>query len=400
MTDVLLVIVCGLLLVLLYLPVSSEVISWLKVLGASAEPEEAPSEQAHLLFLVPAHDEASVIEACVGSLVNMDFPEAARRIVVIADNCADQTAAVARAAGAETLVRHDPSLPGKPRAIAWALDRLGGVNDFDAVVIVDADTLVRSDFARRLSDSGPLREVAAQAYFDVSNPVDTWLTRLGKVLATLRYEILYPLKSRARLNCPLTGNGMCIGRHLLDEGWTAFSLTENWELFARYTAEGVRIRYVPEARLYSEEARSMGGGATQRKRWLAGRLDVLRLWLPVLLRSRKIGPHQKLDAIAELANPGPVLYGILSVGTATLGLLSIPGSLGVGIAVAAVAALCPLALGTASSIRRQEQPRQALAALLLLPAYAAWRLVTAVATVETWRSGTWEKTKRETGGSG
>ncbi|MFQ5529633.1 MAG: glycosyltransferase family 2 protein [Gemmatimonadota bacterium] len=389
------IVACGTALLTLYLPVLSDFISWLKSLRADTDPAVAHGETERLLFVVPAHDEAAVIADCVASLVDMDYPESHRRIVVIADNCVDDTADRARAGGADCLEREDPSQPGKPRAIAWALDQLGGLREWDACVVIDADTVVQPDFARALSASGPLRSVAAQAYFDVLNPDDTWLTRLGKILATVRYEILYPLKSRASLNCPLTGNGMCIGTELLtDRGWRAFSLTENWELFAQYTAEGTRIRFVPGARLVSEEARTMTSGATQRKRWLAGRLTILRQWLPELLASRSIGFHQKLDAIAELSNPGPVLHGLLAVGTTVACLVLIGESLGLAMAIAALAALAPLLLATASSIRRQEDPKAALLAFVGLPVYAVWRLATAVGTVKTWRSGRWEKTKR------
>lgn len=386
---------CGTALLILYLPVLSDFISWLKSLRAGVQQPMAYRESARLLFLVPAHNEASFIANCVSALVNMDYPERDRRIVVIADNCFDETAALAFANGAECLSRTDPFRRGKPHAIAWALDRVGNLLEWDSCVIIDADSVVDTGFARALSASGPLRAVAAQAYFDVLNPGDSWLTRLGKVLATIRYEITYPLKSRARLNCPLTGNGMCIGTDLLrDRGWTAFSLTENWELYAQFTAEGREIRFVQQARLVSAEESTMRGGSTQRKRWLAGRLSILRLWLPGLIRSKNIGLHQKLDAIAELSNPGPVLYGLQSVGTAIACLFLIRGSLGIVMGIAALAALGPLMFITVLSIKRQEDPQGALLALVGLPVYAVWRLVTAVGTVRTWRSGRWEKTSR------
>jgi len=382
-------------MVVLYVPVLSDMLSWFGSRRAGAEPQFPGSGCSRLLFIVPAHNEASHIGDCVRSLVQMDYPKHARRVVVIADNCIDQTAENARAQGAECLARQDPGLRGKPRAIAWALDQMTDLNEWDACVVIDADTTVRADFARALSQSGPLRTVAAQAYFDVLNPDATWLTRLGKVLATVRYEMLFPLKSRAGLNCPLTGNGMCIGTELLgNSGWTAFSLTENWELFAQYTAQGVRIRYVPSARLFSEEATSMAGGSTQRRRWLAGRLMTLYQWLPHLLRSNKISLHQKLDAIAELSNPGPVLYGLLAAGTAVASLLLVNGTVGFAMAGAALVALGPLTWMTALSIQRQEDPRAALFALIRLPVYGGWRLLTAITTVETWRSGRWEKTTR------
>ena len=114
------------------------------------------------------------------------------------------------------------------------------------------------------------------------------------VLARCRYELSYPLRAKAGLNCPLTGNGMCIGRDLLAiSGWQAFSLTENWELYASYTAAGIRIHYAQDALLYSLEVSSLKQGYSPRRRWLAGRLLVAHKWVAQLAGSRSISLHQK-----------------------------------------------------------------------------------------------------------
>src|SRR4051794_11967653 len=68
-----------------------------------------------LLFIVPAHDEERLIDACVRSLLALRYPSDRSTVVVVADNCSDRTAARARASGATCLERSDVNLPGKPR---------------------------------------------------------------------------------------------------------------------------------------------------------------------------------------------------------------------------------------------------------------------------------------------
>ena len=353
-----------------------------------------PPEEARLLFLVPAHNEEGLIGACVKSLVEMDFPADRRRIVVIADNCIDQTPTRTRAAGGECLERHDPALPGKPRAIAWVLQQIP-LDPWDGVVIVDADTIVDPGFARNLATCGPLRGRAVQGYIGMPNENESWLTRLSAVLARARYEVLYTLKEAAGVNCPMTGNGMCVGADLLRErGWTAFSLTENWELYAEYTAAGAPIRLARNALLFAQEARSLGESATQRRRWMAGRLWVFRHWFGRIVTSPRIDWLQKLDTLGELGGPSPVLHLVLACIVAA-GAFAVGG---VGrtvllLLLLAAFSLAPLVVATVIVVARHPRRADTIKAFLLLPAYAGWRVLVAVATLVTLRDVRWRKTE-------
>ena len=380
---------------LLNLPALSELVARLRrKFGHVAQPtDQGATLTPRLLFLVPAHDEESLITPCVRSIIDMDYPEKARRIIVVADNCRDRTADLARAAGAECLVRHDPALPGKPRALAWALERLP-LAEWEACVIIDADTTVDRHFATGLAAQKPLRHRLVQAYFGSLNERESWLTRLAGVLTRCRYEVTYPLKQSAGLNCPLTGNGMCIGTGLLQaDGWRAFSLTENWELYAQYTTAGVRIGYAGMARLFSQEAHTVRTSATQRRRWLAGRLWVLRRWGGRLLRSRCIGWHQKVDALCELGAPSPVLHLVLAVATAGAALWLLSWPFGAVIAGAALFSLWSLVATTMVVLRHHPEPWRTAAAFLMLPVYAVWRTVLAALTLVTLKDTRWRKTQ-------
>ena len=169
--------------VVLLIPTLSDAISAMALLRPARHgPSAGAGDMPQLLFLVPAHDEALLIESCVQSLRQIQYPESAYRVVVVADNCTDDTAQLARASGAQCLVRTNPSQPGKPHAIAWALSQLT-IRDYDAVVIVDADTVVEREFASELAHSAPLADKAVQGYNGVSNPDDSNVTRMAAVFA-------------------------------------------------------------------------------------------------------------------------------------------------------------------------------------------------------------------------
>ncbi len=186
----------GLATCVLLLPTLSDFMSVLRVLGGRAPKRGgAASGLPRLLVLVPAHNEEMMVAACVRSLLRMRYPPECCTVTVIADNCSDRTADVARAAGARCLERQDRLHPGKPRAIAWALEHLSW-DRHDAIVVVDADTVVAPDFAAALGRAAPLKAKAVQAYFDVDNRTESALTRMATVYAAASHQFAYPLKQR------------------------------------------------------------------------------------------------------------------------------------------------------------------------------------------------------------
>ena len=361
-----------------------------RILGNEAQHARIP-----LLFLVPAHNEMKVIGRCVQSLMGQNYPTERFTVIVVADNCDDETERIARKLGADCLVRLDPDRLGKPHAIAWALGEIGDLSKWEACVIIDADSEVAPDFAAVLASSAPLRKKALQAYYGISNPGGSWLTRLACLLGRARYEVEYPLKSRAQLNCPLTGNGMCIGSDILAQhGWTAFSLTENWELYADYTTRGIRIDLANQARLYALESESLSGSRTRRSRWLRGRAHVLGAYWRPICRSRLIGWHQKLDAIAELATLPPTVHTFVALAGATILFLVLDDSVGRWFGAGALVTLLPLASASAVSLAKDPEPGKAATALLLLPFYALWRVWLLLETLLLHRESVWRKTER------
>src|SRR5580658_4754907 len=101
-------------------------------------PRSGQAETTRFVIVIPAHDEEMGIARTVKSLLSADYPHDRRRVLVVADNCTDDTADRARSAGANVLVRNEPSKRGKGYALAAAFENVLQDENADAVVVVDA----------------------------------------------------------------------------------------------------------------------------------------------------------------------------------------------------------------------------------------------------------------------
>jgi cellulose synthase/poly-beta-1,6-N-acetylglucosamine synthase-like glycosyltransferase len=376
---------------LLLLPTLSDLLS--TILPPAPRPTAAaPGDAPRVLILIPAHDEELLIDSCLRSLAELQYPRGRSDILVIADNCEDATAARARQHGVRYLERHDTTNRGKPWAVAWALEQIA-LADFDAVVVLDADSLVARDFLGALARRAPLADKIVQGYIDVSNPSDSAVTRMAHVWSAVRFQVINRVKVRAGLNAPL-GDGVCIGTGVLARfGWTAFSLSETWEVYASMTAAGVPCVSAEDAHLFAQEARSLRQSGTQRKRWTAGRLSVLRKYGPAVLRSPHIGVRQKLDCVAELTSLGPAAHLGVAAFLAAGALLSpIPGR--AVISAMLLGSILRPVLYTAIAIARDPDPLRAIAAFAYLPIYVLWRLGIQISSVLALRQAPWIRTAR------
>jgi 1,2-diacylglycerol 3-beta-glucosyltransferase len=376
----------------LLLPSLSDLLSLARIALGRQTPRARAREMPRLLFLVPAHNEELLILSCLDSLTRLRYPADRFDILVVADNCIDRTAELARQAGVRCLERTNPDLRGKPHALLWAVQGLA-LDRLDGVVIVDADTTVSSDFAATLAQLAPLRDKAAQPYNDVANPSDSALTKMAAVLSTANHRFAYGLKDRAGLNVPLSA-GMCVGAGLLERyGWPTFSIGEDWELYAFLTERGIRIEAAPRARLFAQEARSLRQSASQRKRWMGGKLTVLVRYGRRLLSSRHIGPAQKLDALAELSGVGPAVH--LGVTLVAVSVTAVFQPLGAAwIALAFAASLIRPGVLTVLAIAADPRPVRAALAFGYLPFYTIWRLGVAAAALGMVGNKPWVKTGR------
>lgn len=250
-------------------------------------PQPRPSSR-RLRFdvIVPAHNEALSIERTVASLSQIDWPADRFRVLVVADNCSDATAELARSAGAEVLERRDHNQRGKGYALRYAFERSAAASWADAVVVVDADGVVSPNLLEACAARIEAGAQAVQVHYGTLNPFASWRTRLVTIAKAAFHIVRSRARERLGLSCGIRGNGWCVTHALLRElPYRAFSLTEDVEYGLQLGLASHRVYYADEAHADAEMAASEQSARSQRQRWEGGRHDLMRRMTWPLLRA-------------------------------------------------------------------------------------------------------------------
>jgi len=264
-------------------------------------PDQSPLT---VTVVIPAHNEALGIAQTLDSIKRADFPDDQYRMVVIADNCDDDTATMARQAGATVLERSDTLNRGKGQALDWFFkSHTDQYAQRYAVVIIDADTLVHPRFFLEVchSLSRPSVQVI-QGFYGVSNPEVNWRTALSAAALCVFHHIRPAGRNVIHATAGLKGNGMAFKTEIMEKfGWPAFSIVEDIEFSLHLLLENILVYYNPNAIVYGEMASKSHQAQTQRKRWEGGRMQLLKQYTAPLLGA--FIKHPKimfLDAFMEL----------------------------------------------------------------------------------------------------
>lgn len=350
------------------------------------------AQDKRFVIIVPAHNEELLIGETVDSILGANYPREKLHLIVVADNCSDGTANVVRAHGATAFERHDTTKRGKPYALDWIIRQLD-LNAYDALVIIDADTKIHADFFTKMAGHLAQGHQALQGYFGVQNPDENWLTRLSLLPGTLKFKLHFPGKELVGLSCPLAGNGMCFDIGLIKKyGWHAFSITENWEYWVLLTLDGVRVGSAPDAIIYSQVAKSLQSGETQRMRWMRGRIQTLMQYGGRLLAGLK---PKRIDALLELAKPSHAMYLMWSMAYLLLtGALWYFGQAHLAPFALALALVGQQVLFLIIGFAIDRPPWRTWVALLMVPWYVIWKLLVSLRGLAGIRDKTWVRTKR------
>ena len=254
-------------------------------------PRRAAGPRASVAVLVPAHDEESVIAATVKRLLAELRP--GDRLVVVADNCTDGTAAVARAAGATVVERNEPHRRGKGFALERGVQSLEGFPP-DVVVVVDADCTLEAGSLEPLARAAAEGNRPAQARDLVLLPPDPRPLDAVAAFAFLVKNFVRPSGlARLGLPCQLMGTGMAFPWAILREARLGTSaLVEDLQLGLDLALAGHPPRFCPEALVTSPLPRQEQARASQRRRWEHGHLATLLGTAPRVLASavRRLDP--------------------------------------------------------------------------------------------------------------
>jgi 1,2-diacylglycerol 3-beta-glucosyltransferase len=339
------------------------------------------------LIVVPAHNEQEIIATTLTSLQALDYPGHLVDLRVVADNCSDDTVAIARSLGVTVHDRRDPDHPGKGPAMQWLLDQVWAEADAsdggpDAVVVVDADSTLSTNFLRAMDGALADGATVAQGFYSVTEPGASTSIALRYAALSLRHYLRPLGRNALGASCGLFGNGMVFRSEVLrGHRWTNH-LTEDAELQMALLLEGHVVRFVPDAVVEAEMPDTLEASTTQNERWELGRVQVARRFVPTLVRSllRPGTPQRvaRLDAVVDQVVPPLSVVGVLTAGAAVastvLRLLRPTGATRWG-AVAAVVSVCGLVWHVVSGLRMVRAPRSVYRAMASAPRAVLWKAV-------------------------
>lgn len=352
-----------------------------------------PVREKRVVVLVPAHDEAATLPRSGAALSGLRRP--GTDVLLVADNCADDTAAIAWALGLEVVERHDSLRRGKGFALAFGRDRLA-VSPPDVVVVLDADCEIEPDALSRLADvvlatdrtvqaayvfrpapqTPPVVQISNFAFMVKNLVRQRGIRRIGGAAILTGSGMAFPWRSFAQLELA-TGN-------IVEDLAIGISLVERGDAPSFYAGATVL-----------SDCSSDAGSQTQRARWESGFLGMARQHAPGLLWSGLLGPDWRRFwmGLHLLVPPLSMLLGLNVAGAVFFGVAAL---LGAGTLPFLLSAALSLLLGLVVAFAWivEGQTHLSRAAALRLPLYLAWKLAIYARIVTGRQAVAWTRTDR------
>lgn len=345
------------------------------ILGRPRPDSQPIPADCRLAILIPAHNEAAILSQTLANL--RPQLRSTDRMVVIADNCDDNTAQIAREGGAEAIERQDDERRGKGYALDYGLQILGRGTIPDVVIIVDADCSVGTNAIAQLTNQVLRTHRPVQACYLMTLPEQSNLkARVSSFSARVKNFVrLYGLE---RLGLPglLTGTGMAFPWAALQSVDLASGhIAEDMKLGMDLAIAGYPPAFCPAALVTADLPQSDQAATSQRTRWEHGRLQVFTTYVPLLLRQALAQRRLDLAIMALDLTIPPLtllvaLWGMVGISSVIAGLLI---NAWVGAQISAVSGVC-LTVAVLASWLRFGQGDISIGQLLTVPLYMLWKV--------------------------
>lgn len=329
------------------------------------------------VVVIPAHNEVGTIEDGLASIIGNISSQG--RVLVVADNCTDDTAGVAAAAGASVITRQDPSRRGKSYALDFAVRSLETTPP-DVVIIIDADCIPESGAIQKLFAACLKLQRPIQARYEMTAPEANAGLRLRAYAFAWRVRNwVRPMGLKALgIPCLLMGTGMAFPWNLIAKSHLKSGhLVEDMVLGLELAAEGEGPEFLPEACVQSSMPPSQEGQKSQRLRWETGHLQVIRQFVPrLLLQAIKEADFRLFGlALHTAVPPLGMLVTLLGFVFIASGLSMLAGGSALAFEISALTSLIA-ALVLFSYWVMVGRDLLSIRELLMLPGYALSKLLT------------------------
>lgn len=234
-------------------------------------------KQHRFMTIIPAHNEEKVVVNLIESLKKLDYPKDLYDIYVIADNCTDKTAEVAKKAGSIVYERFDEAHKTKGHALQWFLaQKIEEDAPYDAFCIFDADNIVDENFLKVMNKKLCQGEEVVQGYKDIKNPSDSWVSAGYAIFYWTMHRFYHLARYNIGLSPLMNGTGFMVKFDVIKpQGWNTKTLTEDIEFSLKRIIKGKKLGWATDAICYDEQPVGFVQSWSQRSRWTVGHIQCI-----------------------------------------------------------------------------------------------------------------------------
>lgn len=253
-------------------------------------------ENHKFAVMIAARNEEKTIGNLLHSISVQSYPSNLIDVFVIADNCNDSTAEIARTMGATVYERHNNELVGKGYALDYGYKMITstrGIDAYDAYMVFDADNIIDMHFFEAMNRTLDSGACASTSYRNSKNFTSNWISAGYGLWFIREAKFLSQARQDLGTSCAISGTGFYIRADVLAEsgGWKWNLLTEDIQFSADSVSQGRRIAYTPDAVLYDEQPTTFKDSWNQRERWAKGFYQVFARYGAKLLHGMLFGKH-------------------------------------------------------------------------------------------------------------
>ena len=341
-----------------------------------------------LVIVIPAHNEAEGIAACIENLQLSLNKSSGCDLVVIADNCQDDTAEMAIKAGARVLVRRDDVKRGKGYALDYAFNILMA-DQYDGYLVLDADSRIDEELISEFQYAFAQGIEAVQCRYRIANPDQSRRARLNFIAWLAFNELRLLGREQLSVSVGILGNGFALSRKVLEAvPYEAGSIAEDMEYHLRLVDAGFKVHFLDTVCVYSDSPNQDANAASQRTRWEGGRFRLIIDHVPGLLRAVLKGKWNLVEPLFELLLLPLSFHVVILVLTLLIPLTILQWYAGAALLLVFLHVLIAIFLG-GGGIKE-------LKVIATVPTYVLWKLIL---LPQLWansrRNATWQRTDRE-----